>query len=354
MPLQSTVIGSFKKPKYLNTLLSDWFTTRQNDHDYILKYNEISKPEHQEETEKLVLKATSEILKLQNELGIDVVTDGEMRRENYVYYFCRQLNGFDFDNLMETACRDGAYTAKLPTIMGPVSPRNKEPWVWREWKIAQDMSEKPVKMTLPGPLTIINTFANEYYKNNEKQLSEILVKAINREVVALSKAGCKYIQIDEPVMVRYPEKALLYGIDHVTECMNDVSKETIKVIHLCCGYPTYLDQEDYKKADPSLYFQLAEKLDKAGFDEISIEDAHRHNELSLFGLFKQSKIILGVVQSASSKIESVEEIMDRIQQVLQYLPRERLIIAPDCGLGFLPDDIMKRKLENMLKVCKSI
>lgn len=195
MPLQSTVIGSFKKPDYLNTVISDWFSNRQDDHDYILKYNEINKPEYAEENEKLILQATFQVLQLQDDLGIDVVTDGEMRRENYVFYFCCKLNGFNFENLITTVVRDGAYISKLPTVSGPVSPSEKEPWVWHEWKIAQNMSKKPVKVTIPGPFTIMNTFANEYYKDNEKELGEILVEAINHEVVALSRAGCKYIQV---------------------------------------------------------------------------------------------------------------------------------------------------------------
>jgi 5-methyltetrahydropteroyltriglutamate--homocysteine methyltransferase len=145
--------------------------------------------------EKVILKATSEILKLQEEIGIDVVTDGELKRENYVYYFCRKLNGFDFEKLTKVTLRDGAYTSKLPTITGPVSSKEKDPWIWREWLAAQEMSKKPVKVTLPAPLTIINTCMNEYYKDNERELSKILVKEINNEVVALSKAGCKYIQV---------------------------------------------------------------------------------------------------------------------------------------------------------------
>ena len=196
MPLTSTVIGSFRKPDYLAEIISDWFTvTSQDNHEYILKYNKFSKQNNPEEMEKVILKATSEILKLQEEIGIDVVTDGELKRENYVYYFCRKLNGFDFEKLTKVTLRDGAYTSKLPTITGPVSSKEKDPWIWREWLAAQEMSKKPVKVTLPAPLTILNTFMNEYYKDNERELSKILVKEINNEVVALSKAGCKYIQV---------------------------------------------------------------------------------------------------------------------------------------------------------------
>lgn len=196
MPLTSTVIGSFRKPDYLAEIISDWFTvTSQDNHEYILKYNKFSTQNNPEEMEKVILKATSEILKLQEEIGIDVVTDGELKRENYVYYFCRKLNGFDFEKLTKVTLRDGAYTSKLPTITGPVSSKEKDPWIWREWLAAQEMSKKPVKVTLPAPLTILNTFMNEYYKDNERELSKILVKEINNEVVALSKAGCKYIQV---------------------------------------------------------------------------------------------------------------------------------------------------------------
>ena len=196
MPFTSTVIGSFRKPKYLREIISDWFTNEtQAHHEYILKYNEASKKSNSQELENVCLKAISEILKMQQEIGIDVVTDGEMRRENYIYYFCRKLNGFNFGKLIEVSPRDGAYTTKVPTIDGPVSSKEKDPWIWKEWWTTQEMSKQHVKITLPAPLTIINTFMNEYYKGNERELSEILVKEINREVVALSKAGCKYIQV---------------------------------------------------------------------------------------------------------------------------------------------------------------
>jgi 5-methyltetrahydropteroyltriglutamate--homocysteine methyltransferase len=215
MPLTSTVIGSFRKPDYLGKLILDWFTNQET-HEYILQYNEVSKKNNPEEMEKVFLKASSAVLKLQEEIGIDVVTDGEMRRENYVYYFCRKLNGFNFENLTEVSPRNGAYTAKVPTITGPVSSKEKDPWIWKEWLTCQEMSKKPVKITLPAPLTIINTVMNEYYKDNEKELSDILVKEINREVVALSKAGCKYIQVLHPIPKRHctgKQKSNLEGLE---------------------------------------------------------------------------------------------------------------------------------------------
>ncbi|KAJ7376938.1 hypothetical protein OS493_031534 [Desmophyllum pertusum] len=154
-------------------------------------------------------------------------------------------------------------------------------------------------------MTIINTTEDQYY-NDDKVLGGVLAKLINKEIKALVSAGCKHIQVDEPLLVRFPEKALEYGIDQLTACFDGVtSADVVKTVHLCCGYPYYLDEEGYKKADKDAYLRVADKLDAAGFDQISIEDAHRHNDLSLFEHFKKTKIVLGVVKVASSQMESV-------------------------------------------------
>lgn len=156
-------------------------------------------------------------------------------------------------------------------------------------------------------------------------------------------------------MMRFPDQALDYGIEQLSSCFHGVSAaDVIKTVHLCCGYPDYLDQEGYKKADKDVYLRLADQLDAAGFDEISIEDAHRHNDLSLFEHFKKSKIVLGSVKIASSRVESVDEIRSRLQEVLTVLPADRLVVAPDCGLGFLPTELAKQKLRNMVQAAKSL
>lgn len=352
MPLSTTVIGCFPKPSYLN--IPDWFNPTFLK-DFSKNHTRFLQNCTSFETEKLITRAMKEIVQLQNEAGIDVVTDGEIRRENYIHYFCRKLKGFDFHNFIPKRIRSDAATILVPQIIGEVLPRENEPWVWKEWKNAQDLlTEVPMKITLPGPMTIIDSVVDQYY-NNVKTLGSVLAKILNMEIRALVSAGCKYIQVDEPVLMRYPDEALEYGIDQLSSCFNGVSAaDVVKTVHLCCGYPNYLDQEDYKKADKDGYLRLADKLDAAGFDEISIEDAHRHNDLSLFEHFKKSKIVLGSVKIASSRVESVDEIRKRLQQVLTVLPPERLIVAPDCGLGFLPTEIAKQKLCNMVEAAKSL
>ncbi|XP_078358244.1 5-methyltetrahydropteroyltriglutamate--homocysteine methyltransferase-like isoform X1 [Oculina patagonica] len=352
MPLPTTVIGCFPKPSYLN--IPDWFQPAHSS-TFAEGYNRFLQNSTASEREALFKRAIEEIIELCTEVGLDVITDGEVRRENYIHYFCRRLKGFDFHNLCPKTIREvETGTFFVPRIVGELSPLETEPWVWKEWKISQDLSEKPMKITLPGPMTIADTVADQYY-NDDKALGCVLTEIINKEIKALVSAGCKYIQVDEPVLMRYPEQALEYGIDQLATCFDEVTaSDVVKTVHLCCGYPNHLDQEDYKKADKDAYLRLADKLDAAGFDEISIEDAHRHNDLSLFKHFKKSKVVLGVVKVASSRVESVDEIRTRLKQVLTVLPAERLVVAPDCGLGFLSTELAKQKLHNMVHAAKSL
>ena len=146
------------------------------------------------ETEELIIKATSEIVALQSEAGVDVITDGEVRRESYILHFCRALEGFDFHNLFSKICRDGAVVTDVPRIISDVTPRTGEAWVWKEWKASQDLSTLSMKFTLPGSMTIINSTEDQYY-NDEKALGKVLAQIINSEVKALVSAGCKYIQV---------------------------------------------------------------------------------------------------------------------------------------------------------------
>ena len=191
MPLLTTVIGSFPKPAYLN--IPDWFRTTHSG-PFTEQHNRFLEKSTESEREEAIRKATEEIVGIQTEAGLDVITDGEVRRESYILHFCRALHGFDFHNLFSKVCRDGAVTSDVPRIVGEVTPRAKEPWVWKEWKASQDLSTSPVKITLPGPMTIINSTEDQFY-GDEKALGNVLAKIINSEIKALVSAGCKYIQV---------------------------------------------------------------------------------------------------------------------------------------------------------------
>jgi 5-methyltetrahydropteroyltriglutamate--homocysteine methyltransferase len=133
-------------------------------------------------------------------------------------------------------------------------------------------------------MTIADTVVDEHY-GNERQLNKALAEAINTEIADLAKAGCQWIQVDEPLFARHPDKALDYGIENLERCFYGMPREVNRVVHLCCGYPRKLDDPNPAKADPSSYFKLASALDESSVDAVSIEDAHRHNDLSLLECF---------------------------------------------------------------------
>merc|ERR1719433_1867837 len=197
-----------------------------------------------------------------------------------------------------------------------------------EWKKTQNVSPVPVKYTLPGPMTIMGSTANLHYEDT-KELANDLAVVINRHVKELAEAGCKHIQIDEPLFARKPDEALTYGISCLNRCFEGCPVGVEKAMHMCCGYPGYVDQIDYLKADIQAYRQIAPALDESSVDAVSIEDAWCRNDLSLLGLFKKTKVILGAMHISSSQIETVEEIQERLAEALKHIDAERLIVAPD-------------------------
>jgi 5-methyltetrahydropteroyltriglutamate--homocysteine methyltransferase len=181
-----------------------------------------------------------------------------------------------------------------------------------------------------------------------------LSEVINVEIKRLQKAGCKYIQVDEPLFARKPQQALDYGIENLEKCFEGVENSDVeKITHICCGYPDKLDAVNYPKAPLNSYEKIASLLDQSIIDTVSIEDAHCYNDLALLEKFSETKIIFGLIKVASSIQESVEEIQTRVQESLQHIDAHRLIAAPDCGLGHLPRELAKRKLQTMVEAVKN-
>lgn len=349
MPVQTTTIGAYPKPEYVP--IPDWFqedsTVAKDPTRALDNCIECQDPQ----TMELLDRATREVVLEQVLLGIDVPTDGEVRRENYIHYHCRNLEGIDFTRLIRKTMRDGQWVVAVPTITGPV--KAADAFLVRDWQVAQAAVERPVKITLPGPLTIMDSTYNSFYKD-ERQLAADLATALNFEVRNLADAGCHWIQIDEPIFAREPDKALNYGIENIERCFYGIPANVNRTIHICCGYPDRLDSDQYQKAPTESYFRLAPALDEAAIDVISIEDAHRPNDLSLLELFKNKMIVLGVVGIARSRIESVDEIASRLRQAMAHIDKERLMAAPDCGLGMLSRRQVKAKLTNMVSAAQIV
>ena len=349
MPIRTTTIGAYPKPDYVP--IPDWFQEESTVAKDPTKALDDCIDCQDPQVEEVLDRATREVVLEQAQLGIDVPTDGEVRRENYIHYHCRKMAGIDFARLTPKAMRDGQWTVAVPTISGPV--KAGAGFLVRDWRVAQAVTENPVKITLPGPMTIIDSTYNSFYED-ERKLAADLAAAINSEICNLAEAGCTRIQIDEPIFARKPNEALAFGIENLERCFHGVPDRVNRSIHICCGYPDRLDSDNYQKAPSQNYFRLAPALDEAALDAISIEDAHRHNDLALLELFKHKTIILGVIGIARSRIESVEEVASRLQKAAEHIDKERLMAAPDCGLGMLSRRPVKAKLANMVKAAQLV
>jgi len=345
MGVLTTTIGAYPKPDYLD--LPDWWKDSRLGEAYTFNYvddYEAAVVRLGEELEPLVVRATKDAIDDQVNVGIDIVTDGEMRRENYIHYHCRRLDGIDFAYRKEMEFRPG-YHGRVPVIIGPI--RAQAPFLPSDWKAAQELTDRPVKITLPGPVTIGNACADVHYGNDRKGRGADIAEALNSEIKALADAGCRYVQIDEPGFARSPEEALDFGFENLDRCWHGVPDSVTRTVHMCCGYPNKLDAETYPKADNAIYARLADLVEASRIQHYSLEDAHRHIDLAVLERFKTTTVILGCFDISKSRVETVDEMEARLKSALEHIDRERLIAAPDCGLGLLPRDIAVAKMTNL-------
>ena len=350
MPIVTTTIGAYPKPEYVR--LPDWFTCPQGpDTPDPTQGWAAAMAALGDDAESIIARGVSEAIGDQDGAGIDIPTDGEIAREDYIHYHCRHIDGVSFERLEEKAVRNGAHRARLPTILRPV--RAGAPFLAADYRRAQSCTDRAVKITMPGPMTISDTTVDLHY-DDPRALGRDLAAALNREVLALADAGCRHIQIDEPLFARRPDAALEYGFEHLERAFQGCPEHVTRTVHMCCGYPDRLDRPDYPKADPGSYLRLADAIEETTIDAISIEDAHRPNDLSLLERFRRTTVILGVVAIAKSRIERTEEIAERLGVALGHIDSHRLIAAPDCGLGLLGRNLARSKLANLCRAARAV
>ena len=343
MPLLTTCIGSYPKPPYVPRMA--WM------HEDVQVGEVEGEALSLEERQAAFDRATREVVAEQAEIGIDIPTDGEMRRANYIHYHCSHLEGFELDTLTECTMRNGAWTAEVPTFTGKVAAR--EPFLVRDWEVAQAATDRPVKMTVPGPLTIVDSTANVFNPDRRSRCAD-LADALNVEIRRLADAGCRHIQVDEPLFARLPDQALDFGIENVERCFHGVPDGVTRTMHMCCGYPDKLDETDYVKADPAVYLRLARAVEASIVDAVSIEDAHRHNDVALLDAFSRTTVVLGIVEISSSRVETVDEIVARLCAALDHIDADRLVAAPDCGLIMLGSELTRAKLGRLVEAASAV
>jgi 5-methyltetrahydropteroyltriglutamate--homocysteine methyltransferase len=278
--------------------------------------------------------ATLNAIRDQERAGLDIITDGEIRRESYSNRFATALEGVDIDNPGSTINRSGN-PIPVPRITAKI--RRKHAVEVRDLKFLRANTDRMVKMTVPGPFTMAQQAQDDFYKD-EVALAMDYAAAVNEEIKDLFAAGADVVQIDEPWMQARPEKARAYGLKALNRALDGVKGTT--AVHICFGYAQMV------KEKPTGYSFLAE-FEQSAADQVSIETAQPKLDCAVLEKLPSKSIVLGVIDLSDKNIESAETVAARIRRALPYVPAERIVVAPDCGLKYLSRAVAFGKMKAM-------
>jgi 5-methyltetrahydropteroyltriglutamate--homocysteine methyltransferase len=285
--------------------------------------------------------ATIMAIKAQEEAGLDIITDGEIRRESYSNRFATALAGVDIDNPGTALDRSG-HPNPVPRIVGPV--RRKRPVEVDDVKFLRAHTSKPIKMTVPGPFTMSQQAQNDYYPSEEAAAMDYAV-AVNEEIRDLFAAGADIVQIDEPYMQARPEKARQFGLKALNRALQDIDGTT--AVHICFGYAAIIHQR------PSGYSFLPE-LAGCACRQVSIETAQSNLDCAVLANLEGKKIMVGCINLEEMNVETPETVAARIRRALPFVRKEDVILAPDCGMKYLPRDVAFGKLQAMVAAARML
>ncbi len=267
--------------------------------------------------------------------GIDILTDGEMRRESYSNRFATALEGVDIDNPGAAADRTG-HMNPVPRVVGKI--RRKRPVEVGDVKFLRANTTRKIKITVPGPYTMTQQAQNDFYAS-EEELALDYAAAVNEEIRDLFAAGADVVQIDEPYMQARPEKARVYGIKALNRALEGITGTT--AVHLCFGYAAIVHQR------PSGYSFLPE-LAECSVQQVSIETAQSSLDCSVLEKLRGKTIILGVLDLSTHTIETPETVAARIRRAFPYVNPDHVVVAPDCGMKYLPREVAFGKMKAMV------
>lgn len=328
--LPTTVVGSYPQPDWLidRTSLRKRVPARVRATDLW----RVAEPWLEQAQDDATLLAIREM----ERAGVDIISDGEMRRESYSNRFANALGGVDRERLGAGLNRRGGPDI-VPLVSGPI--RRVEPVEVRDLTFLRANTERMVKITLPGPFTMTRQAENAYYAD-EEALAMAYAAAVNDEIKELFAAGADVVQLDEPYMDSFPEQARRYAVKAINRALAGVSGTT--VVHICFGYGHYVK----KKSAPYAFLR---ELEDCTADQISIEAAQPKLDLSILKELPSKTIMVGVLNLGDETIETPELIAQRLRAALAVIPAERLVAAPDCGMKYLPREVAWGKLKAMVE-----
>jgi 5-methyltetrahydropteroyltriglutamate--homocysteine methyltransferase len=330
MLFPTTLVGSYPQPEWLidRKRLADRFPPRVRARE-LWRVPEALLPEAQDDATVMAIRA-------QERAGLDIVTDGEIRRESYSNRFATALEGVDIDNPGTALDRSG-HPNPVPRVVGRI--RRRHPVEVDDLRFLRRHTDRKVKMTVPGPFTLSQQAQVEHYGGSRELAAMDYAEAVNEEIRDLFAAGADIVQIDEPYMQARPDEARAYGLRALNRALDGVRGTT--AVHICFGYAAIIHQR------PAGYSFLPELAD-CSCAQVSIETAQSNLDCAVLARLRGKKIMLGVIDLSSMEVETPETVAARIRRALPYVAAEDIVVAPDCGMKYLPRDVAFGKMQAMV------
>jgi 5-methyltetrahydropteroyltriglutamate--homocysteine methyltransferase len=333
MLFPTTLVGSYPQPEWLidRNKLAGRFPPRVRARE-LWRVEDSFLKEAQDDATVLAIQA-------QEAAGLDIITDGEIRRESYSNRFATALEGVDIDNPGSALDRSG-HPNPVPRIVGRI--RRKHAVEVDDLKFLRRHTAKKIKITVPGPFTMLQQAQNDFYKSEEEGALDYAA-AVNAEIKDLFAAGADIVQIDEPYMQARPEKARQYGLKALNKALENIQGET--AVHICFGYAAIIH------ARPEGYSFLPE-FAACSCKQVSIETAQSNLDTAVLEKLPGKKIMVGVIDLSDMTIETPHKVVERAQRALKHLKPENMILAPDCGMKYLPREVADGKLKALVEGAK--
>ena len=326
--LETTIAGSLPKPSWLAEPRKLWPAWRQEG----------------EALADAKRDATILALKLQEDAGIDIVSDGEMSRQHFVHGFLENLDGIDFEHKVRMGIRDNRYEADCPAVIGPLRRRGSVHAA--EARVARDHTAHALKFTLPGPMTIIDTIADQHY-GDRVAMAMAFADLLNEEARELAAIGVDVIQFDEPAFNVYMDEAAGWGIEALHRAIAGLKCKT--AVHICYGYgiKANIDWKAGLGGEWRQYETVFPALAASRIDQVSLESINSRVPAELMGLLKGKDVLVGAIDVATDRVETPDEVAATIDRALKYVPAERLYPCTNCGMAPLDQGLAYKKLETL-------
>jgi 5-methyltetrahydropteroyltriglutamate--homocysteine methyltransferase len=335
MLFPTTLVGSYPQPDWLidRKKLAGRFPPR-------IRASELWRvaPEYLQEAQN---DATVMAIRAQEDAGLDIITDGEIRRESYSNRFATALSGVDIDNPGTALDRSG-HPNPVPRVVGPI--KRMRPVEVDDLKFLKAHTRRKVKITVPGPFTMSEQAQNDFYPSGEEAAMAYAV-AVREEIADLFAAGADVVQIDEPYMQSRPDKARQYGLKALNAALQGIEGET--AVHICFGYAAIIH------ARPTGYSFLPEMY-ACSCKQVSLETAQSNLDCSVLAKLDNKRLMVGCINLDDMVIETPQTVVDRIKRALVYAKPENIILAPDCGMKYLPREVANGKMRAMVDAAKML